>query len=151
MPHDFVDLDIHLEYIGDPVVSPSGKKYKSGEPYLFGFSKFFVPVDWTVFWFRYDDSTDPRPNFAAFKEMIKSWPIKEEQTRKLAYAWHGAIGKGKNAPADRFATLATGSFEVPRASTQSRSPATTACTCGSTRTSSSITGPGTSRRPTSLI
>jgi hypothetical protein len=66
-----------------------------------------------VRWFRYDDTTEPRAHYDAFKKLLDSSSLKEQKTIELAYAWYGAIGEETGMPSDRFATLATGTFEVP--------------------------------------
>ena len=104
------DMEIELEYVGEAVVSPFGVRYARGKPYAFGYSRFFAPIDWEVRWFRWDESTDPRTREEAFRELIRGEPIKRERTERLDYAWFRAIGK--DLPADRFATVAEGTFEV---------------------------------------
>jgi hypothetical protein len=66
-----------------------------------------------VKWFAYDKATqEPRTKQEEFMKLLKTGtPIKTEKTDALDYAWGGAIGK--DLPADYFATLAEGKFEVP--------------------------------------
>ena len=112
-PGKVVDLDLQLDYVGSAVVSPFGKKFAAGDVYPFGYSRFVAPIDWTVRWFKYDDTSEPRQHYDAFKKLLNGPPLREEKTTELTYAWDGAIGKQAGMPAEMFATLATGSFEVP--------------------------------------
>ena len=112
-PGKVVDVDVRLEYTGSAVTSPLGEKFTAGEAVPFGFHKFVAPIDWTVRWFRYDERTEPREHYDAFKKLLDSEPLKQEKTTDLAYAWYGAVGKEPGLPSDRFATLAEGAVEVP--------------------------------------
>jgi hypothetical protein len=70
-----------------------------------------------VKWISYDKQADPQANYEAFQKLIATKkPFKTEKTRTLAYDWYGAFGK--DMPKDSVATLAEGSFTIPRGNYQ---------------------------------
>lgn len=106
-----MDLRLTLEYTGKAVTSPLGVQTAAGEPYRFSFSKFFLPIDWHVKFFKWDATTDPRTEEQAFDALLKAAPIKEDTTDKLDYAGYGAMAPGL--PPDHYATLAEGNLSLP--------------------------------------
>jgi hypothetical protein len=108
-----VDIDIELEYTGSAITTPPGEKIAAGKPYIFRFRKFEVPMQWRVQWYIYDKTTDPQAKPDAIQKLLKSKkPFKTEQTKTLAYDWYGSFGKGM--PSDSVATVAEGTFSVPK-------------------------------------
>lgn len=105
-----IDFLLELEYQGDVVVSPFGIEYAKEKPYKFSYSRLFIPIDWNVKWFQWNDSNDPRSKESEFQKLLKNVPLKTEQTNRLSYSWSGSFGK--DMPRDKFATLAEGTFEV---------------------------------------
>jgi Nitrous oxidase accessory protein len=107
-----VDVRVELEYVGAATTDYRGIVTTAGKPVAFGFSEFRLPIDWKVRWFRWDDDTDPRTKAEPFAALIAGTPLAEE-TRQgdLSYAWGGAPKAG--VPADRFATVAEGTFTAP--------------------------------------
>ncbi|MBX7169841.1 MAG: right-handed parallel beta-helix repeat-containing protein [Pyrinomonadaceae bacterium] len=105
-----IDFLLELEYRGRVVVSPFGIEYAKGTPYKFSYSKLFIPIDWNVKWFQWNESNDPRTKATEFQKLLQSVPLKSEQTNRLSYSWSGSFGK--DLPRDKFATLAEGTFEV---------------------------------------
>ena len=86
------DIDIQLEYLGDEIKTPFGETIPKGKSYVFSFSKFFQPVDWTVNWFEMDTSTyNPLTAGELFPPNVKMMPVKTEKVQKLNYAWWGGI------------------------------------------------------------
>lgn len=105
------DILVELEYKGGAIRTPFGEKIAAGTPYPFRFSKFVAPIDWEVKFWAYDGKTqDPRTQEAAWREIFKGAPIKTLKTTELNYAWGGSPAEG--VPADHFATMADGTFEV---------------------------------------
>ena len=103
------DIDIQLEYIGDEIKTSLGETIPKAEPYIFSFSKFFQPVDWTVNWFEMDTSTyDPLTAGELFAPNVRMMPVKTEKVQKLNYAWWGGI-KTDTGQISQFITLAEGS------------------------------------------
>lgn len=106
-------ISIELEYTGSAVTTPFGEKLSAGKPYIFRFRKFTVPMQWTMQWYKYDKNTDPQVKSEAFQRLLKTGkPFKTEQTKNLAYDWYGSFGK--DMPSDSVATVAEGTFKVPK-------------------------------------
>jgi hypothetical protein len=115
-PGAAVDVDLELEYVGEAVVSPFGKKVAAGELYRFGFRKFEVPIDWRVKFYTYSDATDPRAKPEEFYKMLAGPAVKEERVVRLDYASAGAFTAGAftaGVSADRFAAVAEGDVALP--------------------------------------
>jgi hypothetical protein len=111
-PGEATDLYLNLEYRGEEITTPSGEKIAKGRPYRFSYRRFFAPIAWEVKWFAYDKATqEPRTMREAFIKLINEGvPVKTEKSDALDYAWGGAIGD--KLPADYFATVAVGTFEI---------------------------------------
>jgi nitrous oxidase accessory protein NosD len=111
------DIEIELEYTGATITTASGENIPAGKPYVFSYRKCQVPVDWSVKWIRYDKQTCPQTAYSAFQSLLAAEkPFHTEKTTTLAYDWYGAFGK--NMPEDSVATLAEGTFTVPRGNYQ---------------------------------
>lgn len=111
-PGKATDLLLDFEYRGGAVTTPFGERIAAGKPVRFQYRRFFTPIDWTVKWFAYDKATqEPRTMLSAFEKLLQGEPIRTEKTDALNYAWGGSPGQG--VPADYFATLAVGTFELP--------------------------------------
>jgi hypothetical protein len=110
-PGAAVDVNLELEYTGQAITSPMGKKIAAGEAYRFGFRKFEVPIDWLVKFYTYDHATEPREKGEAFNKLLAGRAIKEEHTARLEYASAGAFTDG--VPADHFAAVAEGDVTLP--------------------------------------
>ena len=107
------DINIQIEYIGEEVTTPFGGVIPKGKPYIFLFSKFFQPIDWTVNWFSLDTSVyNPIKTGELFAPNVKLKPIKSEKIQKLDYAWWGGI-KTNEGQVPQFMTVAegTGNFQ----------------------------------------
>jgi hypothetical protein len=103
------DINIQLEYLGDAIKTPLGETIPKGKPYVFSFTKFIQPVDWTVNWFSLDTSTyNPLTKGDLFAPNVRMMPMKTEKTQKLNYAWWGGI-KADTAQFSQFLTVAEGS------------------------------------------
>ena len=106
-----VDVDVRMEYVGGEVVSPRGARTPAKKPYAFGYSRFFVPIDWDVRFFQYDEGSDPIKNPTAFAQLLSAKPVKEVSATRLDYISGRAIEDG--VPADRFAATAEGTATLP--------------------------------------
>jgi len=103
------DINIQLEYVGDEIKTPIGETIPKGKAYVFSFTKFFQPVDWTVNWFKLDTSTyNPITAGELFAPNVRMLPLKTEKVQKLNYAWWGGI-KTDAGQIPQFITLGEGS------------------------------------------
>ena len=105
-----VDLDVQLTYTGARVVSPRGDVTPAGAPYRFGYTRYFVPIDWTVTYFAYGKEVTPAstPEFA---QIVAGPPLKKEHRDRLDFMSGRAIAEG--VPADRVALIAEGDVDLP--------------------------------------
>jgi hypothetical protein len=106
------NIDIRLEYTGAEVVDVRGQVSPAGKPTAFGFSKFNLPIDWTVNFYKWDASkvADPKAAMPPLSELDLGNPVKTLNTTKLDFASGGAFVEG--APDNHFATIATGTFTI---------------------------------------
>lgn len=107
-----VDFDVRLAFRGGEVTSARGVRTTAGQPYAFGYSRFFAPIDWRLKFFRYDDASDPIKAPAAFATLLRGEPIKTATTDRLDYVSGRSLEEG--VPADRFAVEAEGSTTLPQ-------------------------------------
>jgi nitrous oxidase accessory protein NosD len=110
-PGSIVDYDVRLSYRGAPAVGPSGETAAAGAPYAFGYSRFFVPVDWNVRYYAFDEASRPDKNPDAFAQTLAGTPLKTDRRDKLDYISGRAIVEG--VPADRVAIVAEGDVDLP--------------------------------------
>jgi hypothetical protein len=108
---DVVDMSIMLEYIGERVTDRFGVETQAGEVFTFEYEYFFVPIRWSVRFFEYDGSNDPRTESAAFRRLIGGEPVHVVETDDLGFQWYGSPAPGLGP--DHFATVSTGTLEVP--------------------------------------
>jgi nitrous oxidase accessory protein NosD len=113
-PHagQVVDYEISLSYVGASVTSPRGVVMPAGKPYLFGYSRFFAPVDWTVNFFSYPDTLDLGKQPDALAPVFKGKPIATLfDTKRIDYLSGGVIEDG--IPRDHFAFVGEGTVDLP--------------------------------------
>jgi hypothetical protein len=104
------DVLIELQYTGGETHDYRGVRTAAGKPVKFSYSRFVVPIDWTVKWFRYDAATqDPRTS-RDYVGLMAGIPLLTQKATELNYAWGGSPGQG--VPNDRFLTLAEGSLTI---------------------------------------
>jgi hypothetical protein len=106
-----VDYEISLEYRGSAVTSPRGAVTPAGRPYRFGYSKFFIPIDWTVNFFEYTAATDPVKQPAAFGKLLAGTPLKAVTHDRLDYISGRSLEEGT--PRDNVALVAEGNADLP--------------------------------------
>jgi len=107
-----VDFDVRLTYRGAAVTSPRGETTPEGQPYTFGYSRFFVPIGWDVRYFAFDDASAPHTHPDAFARALASPPLKSDRRARLDFISGGAIVEG--IPEDRVAIVAEGRVDLPR-------------------------------------
>jgi nitrous oxidase accessory protein NosD len=109
-----IDFEIELEYRGADVVSPRGARVKAGDPYRFGYRRFFAPVAWTVRFFTFDEAVHPLSAPDAFRKVLDGEPAKTLQVDRLDYMSGRSILEGL--PRDRVAIVAEGEVTLPESS-----------------------------------
>jgi len=107
-----IDVDVRLTYTGSAVTGPRGQSVAAGAPYSFGYTRFFVPIDWRVRYFTFDDGVRPDRNPEAFDRIFAGEPVKTDRRETLDYMSGGAIAEGL--PNDRVALVAEGDVDLPQ-------------------------------------
>jgi len=110
-PARLVDLDVQLTYTGAAVVGPRGQAVRAGAPYTFGYARFFVPIDWNVRYFAFDEAGRPDRAPGGLAGVSGGTPAKTERRDRLDYMSGGAIADGL--PRDRVALVAEGDVDLP--------------------------------------
>lgn len=106
---------VELEYTGQEVTSPFGKKYPAGSPYLFGYKKIYLPQSWDVRLFSFTEATDPVKHTEAFDNMVKlAIPVAETKVNELNNSYWN--GQQNHIPASLRATCATSTINFPKGS-----------------------------------
>lgn len=105
-----VDLDVQLEYRGGEVVDPRGRRVAAGSPVLFGYQRYFVPIEWDVRMVEYTDATDPLKQPETFARLLRGASLKRERVDRLDYISGRAIAEGL--PRDRVGLLAEGAVAL---------------------------------------
>jgi parallel beta-helix repeat protein len=106
-----IDFDVRLTYRGGAVVGPRGETVAAGEPYTFGYSRYFVPADWRIRYFSYDEASRPDKNADAFARVLAGTPTKTDRRDRLDFMSGGPIADGL--PRDRVAIVAEAEVELP--------------------------------------
>jgi hypothetical protein len=106
-----IDVDLRLTYVGGAVTGPRGATVAGGTPYTFGYSRFFVPIDWQVRYYTFDEALGPDKDAGAFTRILSGAPLKIDRRERLDYMSGGAIVEGL--PRDRVALVAEGTVELP--------------------------------------
>ena len=105
------DLLLDMEYRGQTVVDDRGVVTPAGVPYRFNWSRFFLPIEWTVKFWAYDLKTqDPRTMMDAFVKNREKEPLKIYRGSELNFAWSGK--PFPEVSSDHFATVSEGTFSV---------------------------------------
>ena len=110
-PGRLVDYDLKLNYRGAAVVSPRGDAVPAGSPSTFGYGRFFVPADWQVRYYTFDEGSRPDKNPEGFARVRAGAPVKSDRRDKLDYMSGGPIAEGL--PRDRVALVAEAEIDLP--------------------------------------
>jgi hypothetical protein len=110
-PGRLVDYDVRLSYRGAAVVGPRGEAVAAGTPYIFGYSRFFIPADWQIRYYTFDEASSPDKNPEGFARVLAGAPVKSDRRDKLDYMSGGAIADGL--PRDRVALVAEADIDLP--------------------------------------
>ena len=106
-----IDVKLQLTYTGAAVVGPRGETAAAGAPYTFGYSRFFVPIDWQIRYYTFDEASRPDKNADGFARILSGAPLKTDRRDALDYMSGGAIADGL--PKDRVALVAEGEVDLP--------------------------------------
>jgi hypothetical protein len=93
------------------VVSPRGQPVPAGAPYAFNYRRFFVPGDWQVRYYAFDDASRPGRSPEAFAKILAGAPVKSDTRDRLDYMSGGPIAEGL--PRDRVALVAETVIDLP--------------------------------------
>jgi hypothetical protein len=105
------DWHVELEYVGEETTSPHGERRAAGEPYRFSFSRFEPAMNWTVRFFAWNDSTDPRSQTAAFSRLLEAAPLLTQSVPRLDYMWCRPMLDG--VPQEKLAIEGRGTVTLP--------------------------------------
>ena len=108
---DGADWDVQLEFRGGATVSPRGIRRAAGVPYRFGYGRFEPAQDWTMRFFAWTDSTDPRTRPEAFAALPGGQPLLTRHAPRLDFEWYRPLIEGL--PQERFAMEATTAVVLP--------------------------------------
>ena len=110
-PGALVDYDIRLSYRGAAVVGPRGDSVAAGAAYTFGYGRFFVPAEWQIRYYTFDEASRPDKNPEGFARVLAGAPVKSDRRDKLDYMSGGPIAEGL--PRDRVALVAEAEIDLP--------------------------------------
>ena len=110
-PDSVGDWDLTLEYIGAATISPRGERRTAGTPYRFSYSRFEPPIDWSVRFYKWSDSTrNLRKDPASPVAFSAATPILSLNAPRLDFEGYRALRA--EVPREFFALEATGSVEL---------------------------------------
>ena len=109
-PNAGADLDLELEYRGARVVTSRGQVYEAGAPVPLTYTLFDPAADWTVRFWKFDASTDPLKDSAAFEALLATPPVRTDRFAHLGFANAAAFGEGF---ADHIGVRADGGVALP--------------------------------------
>ncbi|NNE69990.1 MAG: hypothetical protein HKN29_06450, partial [Rhodothermales bacterium] len=107
-----VDMRLEATYVGEAVTDRFGRVTRAGQSFAFEYRYFFVPVDWTMDFWRWDPETsDPRTQEDAFNAILRQDPEASIQTDGLSFGWYRSPVEGL--PPNYFATRSIGQVNAP--------------------------------------
>lgn len=100
------DWRLTLEYRGPgAITSPRGESIAPGRSYQFSYERLEPSTNWSVAFYAWSDSTDPRTTADAFRRIVGQAPVATQQTPRLDYLWYTPTIK--SVPRSKFAAVAT--------------------------------------------
>jgi parallel beta-helix repeat protein len=110
-PDSLGDWDLTLEYVGAATVSPRGEQRSAGTPYRFSYSRFEPPIDWSVRFYKWSDSTrNLRKEPASTAAFASSTPVLSLNAPRLDFEGYRAFRP--ELPREFFALEATGVVDL---------------------------------------
>ncbi len=110
-PGALVDWQVDLRYSGAAIVTPEGTSVPAGRPYVFGYSRFFAPIDWTVRFYDFGAAPDAPSSAEAFAKVLAGPPVRTDRTDRIDYLSQRAMAPG--VPQDHVAVAAEGEVTLP--------------------------------------
>jgi hypothetical protein len=106
-------VHIELEYKGRSFVTPFGENIGDDSAYTFSYTDDNLAMQWQVQWFRFNPSTDPVKEPAAFASLLKdSTPVKTITVN--AGEFERMQGSLRELPRSRFATVVNTDIKVAK-------------------------------------
>jgi parallel beta-helix repeat protein len=109
-PDAGADLSLELDYRGARVVTPRGQVFAAGAAVSVAYALFDPAIDWTVKFWKFDDSTDPLKARPGFDAMLATAPVRTDHLSHLDFANARAFGDGF---ADHIGVRAEGQVTLP--------------------------------------
>ena len=104
------DIAFDLVYSGVQTIDYRGIITPEKTPITFSWQEFFVPIAWQVAFFTWEKETsDPRTQESAFQKRLTLPPLAQVTLSRLDYAGYRFH---PNVPANYFATVAEGDFQI---------------------------------------
>lgn len=97
------DWELTLEYRGSAM---------DGKPYQFSYGRFEPRTRWTVSFFAWSDSTDPRTKPQAFAALVRATPTMTREAPRLDFMWYRPTIQA--VPQSKFAVVATTTVTLAR-------------------------------------
>ena len=113
----YTDVAVTLDYRGADTMSPRGVRVAAGDVYRFSYSRFFVPIDWMVKFFAFEERSHPVKEPTAFSALVSGAPLRTVSSNRLHYISGRAVEE--SVPSDRFALVAEGAANLPPGQVQS--------------------------------
>lgn len=108
---DESDWSVQLEYVGDAVTMPNGRRVARRVPVRFGYVRWEPVQQWTQKLYAWSDSTDPFTRPEAFAALLQGAPIVTRTAPRLDLFW--SRPREAVIPASRWAMDATTTVELP--------------------------------------
>ena len=117
LPERGIDLEVTLEYVGGPVLTPRGQGYTAGARVPVTYTLFEPAIDWTVMFWKVETPTTLAAVQDIFSAAFKTSPLRSEAMTKLDFLTAGPISTGLPNDgavlrADGVVTLPPGSYEM---------------------------------------
>lgn len=103
--------NVSLEYTGAATISPRGVPRSANLPTTFSYEVFEPKTNWTVKFFVWNDTNDPRTKADEFKALINGTSSLTRTESRLDYMWSRPTIK--ELPPSKFAAVATSRITVP--------------------------------------
>ncbi len=110
-PDSLGDWDLTLEYVGAATVSPRGEQRNAGTAYRLSYSRFEPPIDWSIRFYKWSDSTrNLRKEPASTVAFTNSTLVLSLNAPRLDFEGYRALRA--ELPREFFALEATGTVDL---------------------------------------